>query len=60
MKWMSVSYTDTTTFKHETPRVLFKGDFPDIWGRGWDISPIDQRFLLLKGGKDLYKKYTQI
>jgi Tol biopolymer transport system component len=60
MKWMAVSYTDTPIFNSERPRELFRRDFLDISGRGWDISPSDQRFLLLKGRQDYNKKYTQI
>jgi Tol biopolymer transport system component len=60
VQWMVASYTDTPIFSCETPREFLKRHYLNVGGRGWDISPIDQRFLLLKGGDEYNKKYTQL
>jgi hypothetical protein len=40
--------------------MLFIGDFLDLPGRGWDVHPDGQKFLLLKGPEESKKKYMQI
>jgi hypothetical protein len=58
---MVVSYKTEPTFSHSIPLVLFEGDYVDIPGRSWDVSPDGKRFLMLKSeSKDISKTYTEI
>ncbi|MEE9169263.1 MAG: hypothetical protein V3U73_05820, partial [bacterium] len=47
-KWMVASYTTSPTLSFEVPRVLFEGNYLNISGVDYDVSPDGQRFLLLK------------
>ncbi len=47
-KWMAASFTTSPTLSFEVPRVLFEGDYLNIFGVDYDVSPDGQRFLLLK------------
>ncbi len=51
-KWMAVSYSTNPKFSAELPRVLFEGDYLNVSGRSYDVSPDDQRFLLLKSSEE--------
>ncbi len=50
-KWMVVKYKTDPNFVHELPTLLFVGDYVNISGRSYDVSP-DGRFLLLKGEEE--------
>jgi serine/threonine-protein kinase len=60
LKWMVINYETKPTFKPGMPQELFKGNYLDINGRGWDVSKDGQWFLLLKPGEEYNKKYTQL
>jgi hypothetical protein len=45
---MAVSYSTNPKFSAELPRVLFEGDYVNVAGRSYDVSPDGQRFLVLK------------
>ena len=51
-KWMVVAYTTTPKFSTQVPQVLFEGDYINVGGRSYDVSPDDQRFLLLKSSEE--------
>ena len=59
LKCMAVSYTTEPTFTPGAPQVLFEGDYADVPGRGFDVSPDGRRFLMLKGPEDT-GPYTQL
>ena len=48
---MVASYTTRPKFNPEVPQVLFEGDYVNVRGRSYDVSPDGQRFLLVKGSK---------
>jgi len=58
-KWMAVSYSTNPKFSFELPKVLFEGDYLNVSGRSYDVSPDGQRFLLLKSSEDLSRQ-TQL
>ncbi len=45
---MAASFTISPTLSFEVPRVLFEGNYLNIFGVEYDVSPDGQRFLLLK------------
>ena len=47
-KWMVASFTTSPTLSFELPRLLFEGNYLNVKGVGYDVSPDGQRFLLLK------------
>ena len=47
-KWMAASFTTSPTLSFEVPRRLFEGNYLNIGGVDYDVSPDGQRFLLLK------------
>jgi len=47
-KWMVVKYSDDLGFTMFPPEVLFEGNYINIGGRSYDVSPDGSRFLLLK------------
>ncbi|MFQ5676839.1 MAG: hypothetical protein ACE5G1_13160, partial [bacterium] len=47
-KWMAVSFKTSPSLSFEAPRVLFEGNYLNIAGVDYDVSPDGQRFLLLK------------
>jgi serine/threonine-protein kinase len=47
-KWMAASFTTSPTLSFEVPRELFEGNYLNIRGVEYDVSPDGQRFLLLK------------
>jgi serine/threonine-protein kinase len=47
-KFYVVSYTTEPEFKPSSPKLLFKGDYLNIAGMEFDVSPDGQKFLLLK------------
>jgi len=47
-KWMAALYATSPTLSFEVPRVLFEGNYLNIAGVEYDVSPDGQRFLLLK------------
>ena len=47
-KWMVASFTTSPTLSFEVPRILFEGNYLNIAGVEYDVSPDGQRFLLLK------------
>jgi len=47
-KWMAASFTTSPTLSFEVPRRLFEGNYLNIGGVDYDVSPDAQRFLLLK------------
>ncbi len=51
-KWMAVSYNTSPKFSTELPQVLFEGDYLNVSGRSYDVSPDGRRFLLLKSSED--------
>ncbi|MGH7452130.1 MAG: TolB family protein, partial [bacterium] len=51
-KWMAVSYNTNPKFSVELPGVLFEGDYVNVAGRSYDVSPDGQRFLLLKSSEE--------
>jgi Tol biopolymer transport system component len=51
-KWMVVSYSTNPKFSVELPKVLFEGDYLNVSGRSYDVSPDGQRFLLLKSSEE--------
>jgi serine/threonine-protein kinase len=51
-KWMAVSYSTNPKFSAELPRVLFEGDYINVVGQSYDVSPDGQRFLLLKSSEE--------
>jgi len=51
-KWMAVSYSMNPKFSAELPRVLFEGDYVNVFGRSYDVSPDGRRFLLLKSSEE--------
>jgi len=51
-KWMAVSYSANPKFSAELPKLLFEGDYLDVSGRPYDVSPDGQRFLLLKSSEE--------
>ncbi len=51
-KWMAASFTTSPTLSFEVPRVLFEGNYLNIRGVEYDVSPDGQRFLLLKPIED--------
>ena len=57
---MAVPYETEPTFKFGKPEMLFIGDYIDLPGRGWDVHPDGQKFLLVKRLEEYKKKYMQI
>ena len=51
-KWMAASFTTSPTLSFEVPRLLFEGNYLNISGVDYDVSPDGQRFLLLKPIKE--------
>ena len=51
-KWMVVSYLTNPKFSAELPKVLFEGDYLNVPGRSYDVSPDGRRFLLLKSSAE--------
>ena len=51
-KWMAASFTTSPTLSFEVPRILFEGNYLNIKGVSYDVSPDGQRFLLLKPIED--------
>jgi dipeptidyl aminopeptidase/acylaminoacyl peptidase len=51
-KWMAVSYSTNPKFSFELPKLLFEGDYLNVSGRSYDVSPDGQRFLLLKSSEE--------
>ena len=47
-EWMLVEYTVSPDFTPAVPRVFFEGDYVNVVGRSYDVSPDGERFLLLK------------
>jgi len=47
-QWMVASFTASQTLSFEVPRILFEGNYLNIAGMEYDVSPDGQRFLLLK------------
>jgi serine/threonine protein kinase/Tol biopolymer transport system component len=47
-KWMVASFTTSPTLSFEEPQLLFEGNYLNIAGVDYDVSPDGQRFLLLK------------
>ncbi len=45
---MAALYATSPTLSFEVPRVLFEGNYLNIAGVEYDVSPDGQRFLLLK------------
>ena len=58
LTWYVVSYNEAATPVFSKPRLLVRGDYMDVSGRGWDISP-DRRLLLVKPVEKA-KVFTQI
>ncbi|MCI0698129.1 protein kinase [candidate division KSB1 bacterium] len=51
-KWMAVRYSTDPKFSFELPKLIFEGDYLNVWGRSYDVSPDGQRFLLLKSSEE--------
>jgi len=51
-KFMVVSYSTNPKFSAELPKLLFEGDYLNVSGRSYIVSPDGQRFLLLKSGEE--------
>ncbi len=51
-KWMAVSYSTNPKFSAELPKLLFEGDYVNVAGRSYDVSPDGRRFLLLKSSEE--------
>lgn len=51
-KWMVVRYNTNPKFSAELPTVLFEGDYLNVLGHSYDVSPDGQRFLLLKSSEE--------
>jgi len=51
-KWMAVSYSTDPKFSVELPKVLFEGNYLNVSGPSYDVSPDGQRFLLLKSSEE--------
>jgi serine/threonine-protein kinase len=51
-KWMVVKYTTVPNFSPERPKVLFEGDYLNVGGLSYDVSPDGRRFLLLKSSEE--------
>ena len=47
-QWMVASFTTSPILSFEVPRLLFEGNYLNIAGMEYDVSPDGQRFLLLK------------
>ena len=47
-KWMAAAFTTSPTLSFEVPRLLFEGNYLNISGIEYDVSPDGQRFLLLQ------------
>ena len=47
-KWMAASFSTSPTLSFEVPRLLFEGNYLNIDGVDYDVSPDGKRFLLLK------------
>ncbi|MCK5572224.1 MAG: PD40 domain-containing protein, partial [Bacteroidetes bacterium] len=47
-EWMLVEYSASPDFTPGAPRVFFEGDYVNVVGRSYDVSPDGERFLLLK------------
>jgi serine/threonine-protein kinase len=47
-EWMVVEYDLSPDFTPGPPRVLFAGDYVNVAGLSYDVSPDGERFLLLK------------
>jgi serine/threonine protein kinase len=58
-KWMVVSYSTGSAFTPNIPKVLFEGDYVNVGGRSYDVSPDGQRFLLVKSNGES-KAHTQL
>jgi len=58
-KWMVVAYATTPKFNPEVPQVLFEGDYVNVRGRSYDVSPDGKRFLLVRGSEKL-STHTQL
>ncbi len=51
-KWMAVSYSTNPKFSAELPKLLFEGDYLNVPGPSYDVSPDGRRFLLLKSSEE--------
>jgi serine/threonine-protein kinase len=47
-KWMAVPVSLGAQFSAGKPRELFRGLFPNVWERSYDVGPGARRFLLLR------------
>ena len=47
-QWMVASFTTSPILSFEVPRLLFEGNYLNISGMEYDVSPDGKRFLLLK------------
>ncbi|MGB6033069.1 MAG: hypothetical protein WBH55_09555, partial [Bacteroidota bacterium] len=47
-EWMVVEYDASPDFTPDPPRVLFEGDYVNVSGFSYDVSPDGERFLLLR------------
>jgi serine/threonine-protein kinase len=47
-KWMAATFKTSPKLSFEVPRIVFEGDYLNIGGWDYDVSPDGQRFLLLK------------
>ncbi|NIW94679.1 MAG: protein kinase [Phycisphaerae bacterium] len=47
-KWMAATFTTSPGLSFEVPRIVFEGDYLNIAGVDYDVSPDGRRFLLLK------------
>ncbi len=52
---MAMAVRTEPTFAHDSPKILFRGNYVDLVGaRAFDLSPDGKRFLMiLKGGDDI-------
>jgi len=56
-KFYVVSYTTEPEFKPSSPKLLFEGDYLNISGLEFDVSPDGQKFLLLKSVDEDFDPY---
>ena len=48
-KWMAVAVVTEPELKLGKPRLLFEGDYLNVPGRSYDITPDGKHFILLRG-----------
>ena len=48
---MAVAVTTSPEFRAEPPRRVFEGEFIDVPGRAYDVTPDGQRFLMLEDAR---------